>query len=1150
MEALVRERYHGAANIRGILFQMLCSIFKVLELKNDEVFSVRFEGVEDIDVLDLRGSVGKNNFIQVKWSSKPWTWSQVKSVFSNFYDVYRKNQDACFELLVNFELKKDLEKLTRFSQIGTQDRKRLVNKCRNIFGVPKPSIQEVEAFLSKIAIRSISDEEIRVHLKRKLAEDYGLNSDIVDVYLRALLGRFLEWAGERKTILRSDIDRIHESISTAIANERFNAPGQGLISYISWKPDASPEDFIDAKPVRPGHIVAGLDVRRTDWLALVEQAVRKSRICVIRGPSGHGKSTLLFRYARDFWPGKNTLVIHVCETDEQVQSIIKYLQFLKNYLQPFIVLLDNVGSRTKKWPELARECLTLDFCFLMSVRQEDWHRYGRENIGQMEILDPTFNIEDAKEIYRVLANRGRVHETVESAEWAYEMLDQPALILEYVFLISHGKMLRDLLSDQIRIIVENREDKAKIELLRRVSVADTYGVGLLVDELEKTVEFDRDQYKTIESMQGEYLRTEEGTIYGLHPVRSSHIAELLHNDLRNRTTTAILNVSSVQSDSLPDFISNCLVDDRIDVEKFKQKLIELKDLKDPVRLTKVLDGLYDAGERMFIREIKPTLDLAWEHSGSAGASFVSALLGPSGDRLRESFEKAASTLKEGEDATGGENLNYLIKLSRVPKSIPKGVEFFVNFLKDIPELIGSVDWQKNPNRLAKIIEMGTEAGISFPRSEELIAEIFNSDDFFEMGSDALCEFLFATYRHNQGQYLDWFQKNQETLLSYLKYHTDCLSVELSDETLTICFVVKSEDEKPNIAAWSRLEKWKSALPFLKTYKTKPIWLVPLGLSPPVPDAEKSPPAENLFSFAQKARNSAWSKLTREIYLPDSYNKYLKYWDLLRRTIIEFVSDLCVARIRAQKGKESNPNENFDTTIIKIKELLKNKPDPPKQLLSPLRESVTKQINPWETSFSNFFRQLLQYIKSEFNDENMKRLAHRNLLDCVKHLPAMHDGFESVFKISPDYFRTRDLNKLEIEKFSLMVDVIEAWLIYPPASIIYDVRAYAKEIRDAAERTKLRKLKARMVEFEKQGIEFVYPDKIYVDYPINYIALAFSVETIGLTQKYRLKITEALESMTDIAECFLLVPLLKSKRFVVGYYTIYSSFLEKTDEERE
>ncbi len=89
-------------------------------------------------------------------------------------------------------------------------------------------------------------------------------------------------------------------------------------------------------------------------------------------------------------------------------------------------------------------------------------------------------------------------------------------------------MLSDLLADQITVM-QNNNKNSKIEILRRISLANTLGTPVILSKLlESFTEFENYQ-SIIESLVDEFIMIDENNfIYPLHNIRTKHLSELLH----------------------------------------------------------------------------------------------------------------------------------------------------------------------------------------------------------------------------------------------------------------------------------------------------------------------------------------------------------------------------------------------------------------------------------------------------------------------------------------------------------------------------------------------------------------------------------------------------------------------------------------------
>ena len=100
------------------------------------------------------------------------------------------------------------------------------------------------------------------------------------------------------------------------------------------------------------------------------------------------------------------------------------------------------------------------------------------------------------------------------------------------------------------------------------------------------------------------------------------------------------------------------------------------------------------------------------------------------------------------------------------------------------------------------------------------------------------------------------------------------------------------------------------------------------------------------------------------------------------------------------------------------------------LSQPLREVLKENTpNSWSNSFGNFFFQMLQYIQD--NNIKTERLAAHNFKTATANLQKMHTTFAELFKDAPDYFDARTLNEQENKAYSVLVDLLDVWILEPP-----------------------------------------------------------------------------------------------------------------------
>ena len=133
--------------------------------------------------------------------------------------------------------------------------------------------------------------------------------------------------------------------------------------------------------------------------------------------------------------------------------------------------------------------------------------------------------------------------------------------------ITHGEMLSERIASQISEIGQSSSGKAKCEILRKVCFADLCGVRLTVVNLYASQSEDSgsDFGELLKSMESEFLvhvNAERGYIEGLHPIRSKHVVDRLHEFLPvDNTAISVIKIAGkadlpVLFSYLPEFNLN------------------------------------------------------------------------------------------------------------------------------------------------------------------------------------------------------------------------------------------------------------------------------------------------------------------------------------------------------------------------------------------------------------------------------------------------------------------------------------------------------------------------------------------------------------------------------------------------------------------
>lgn len=1115
-------------NIRGIRYQILYSVLLALRLYEEEGqhASVRFEGIEDVDLLGLHAG---SEYVQVKTADKPWNWAKLKGPISGFLETLRVEPESRFSLVFNFEPRDDTAKLASLRSLPSAQQPGVRKKFRKLCRDVGASEDEADLILDRLSIKSLSEEALWPELRRALIEAWELGSGAVDVYIAALVNKLLAWAKDRATITREVLDRVRADVGQALSREtEFQAYGRGVIDRISWTPDVGIADFLEGKGTRPGHIGAALDIPRPRWSERIDEAVKTAGVCVLRAPSGQGKSVLAYRYALDWWPHEDTFELRMTQTQEHVELARNYLEFRARAGLPTYLLIDDAGYQTQLWPAVAQACAAVGIPVIVTARNEDWYRFARRTPVSYEVVVPSLDLEEARQLYRMFRSADRLHPSVDSAEWAYERIREPHLLMEYVYLLTHGRMLEDRLRDQLDQIDRLREDPAKVEIVRRVALADALGAPVEARELLRDISAERDAQQVLQSLAGEYVTLENGVLRGLHWVRSDHLAAILHEGYPNPADTALSVLPAVPTEYLSPFVANALTRPGLDADAFLRGLSERVQTAGLDTLLAYLDGAFEAGERRYLEANRTLFDEAYEMVASAGTFLVASALMPvvKIDSLRDMARIV------------GPEFETFQKLSQLPDravDVPRGLDLCRDLLQRVAAQVPGATLLADYGRTGRLLDWCYLTGVELPAWREIGERILDDPAAFRLPLEDFCALAQGVYRYDEPAYRRWLSAKRGEVLGYLKLHTDTLAMELTDDAVSIRFLTDGEgEESANTQVMSRLTPLRSAFPSCRRYRAQGEWILPLGLRPSHDGTYKDIPKENLHIPSDVEKNVVWRRTVEATYLPDSYYRYQEAWYGIRLDALRLAEALRDGLRRAVVGQSYDFHEAFERgeLLVRLADRLNKNPDPPEQTPEPVAKALRDSAAKWEGNFQAFYKQIDTYVQ-DMSDEDAARLTIFNFREAAELLPEMHSAFSGLFEVAPDYFGARDLDAREAEAYGLLGELLEVWIQDPPPAGERNLKRYIRERRTRERERRLRRLGEVARTLREAGTEVILPGEVHYRHPFREVAIAFKVEDPCHPEIELERVVEALIPVRDAADFFWLLPVYESARLLPG-----------------
>lgn len=1139
LETVIKNRWGGAANIKGIQYQLLCSILKSFDILDiDSDASIRLEGIEDFDFLN---EPKKNEYFQIKSLKKfdKLTWYKI---LYNFYEVFDLESSASFTLITDylFENDKNYLALRDYYRLSSSEQDSFVNDIQVTLNKDSNSDKNKEIekdkfnlLLERIKFSYLSLDEIEIKLKRKVLELFDLKTDKSDIYISYFIKMFLNWSkegstkdkrSELKKIKSFDLIKLQDEIESSIASEEeFRAKGKGLIDNLNWDKSEKIEDFYDGKGTRISHIVSACDIERPHWLNHIQLSLSNSDICIIKSSSGQGKSALLYRYALNYWEKEDIYQINLIEKPEDVELIKKYLAFRIKLSPNILLLLDNLNHETKYWYKLAKYCADYNIKMLITVREEDWFRYEHKSSVNREVVNLKLYLEEAKNLFLILKKKKKLHETVKNKgyEKYFEKISEPKLLLEYIYLLTHGQMLEDRLRDQIKNFdfYKNESSSKKKILLRNIALANCLRVSVNIEKLSRNLSIeDREDVLTIlESLCGEYILKDDEQVLGLHWVRSEHLNRILHEGHINPAFTVIELLDYIDLNYISILISNALDDNSIDNKKLFDEIKDIIQKKSyPLKIViQILSGFFEGGEKKFYKENNELFHKAFELAGTSGVFMLSSnhmpIINP------KTIDSMLETLPNNE------NVLKLKEYSLQINEEERGKEYVEMLLKDIQ---GSLEISSNESDIRTIgvfLDWLSLCSITYTNWNIIKDKVLNIQINNNLAVEDLAIFTQGLFRYDKDSYHDFINKDNNLLFDYLKAKTKCFEIEIIDNELICEFLIDYDsDINFNDQAVNRLNILRSIFPYCDLYSTRPFHPI---VTPSVDSSLKNIKPEWIPFKSDISKNVLFYQYVSEQYSTDSYYDFQLQWSKIRKSALKIVTDSIILfqkLINNQNLKNNQNNKYFDKNLAY---LLEHSYNLPKQ--SSLSE--TSSLDNWKNPFTNFYKFLLNYlgIIKVYYENNIENLIVHNFIDCKKDLNQFHNFFGEVFLSSADYFKMKSFEEKEIEIYNKLANYLELW---------HENKFAEKPISNFDnyfEEQKANKYNAIIDRLKNIDCDFhiLFPDNFFYDFPFIYIPIYFEVND---PIKDKENLYHLLSEIDDLSFednlYFCLIPIHRGKKF--------------------
>lgn len=601
---------------------------------NSETDYIRFEGIEDIDTYILKKERAIHH-IQVKYSQDKQDASYFKSILKNYLEVYlcdQNNKSRFFTLIYDFDIASG-----NFSKlVGRKINEKLDNSANRYWlGIVNAIRSETagwnwdgfdfETFLQQLQFKKVDKSELLNLVSAALIERFEISTGNEMLYARSLFYLCFSKMRARESVSTAEFNEYILTVKDEI-NRGTTNPSVHWLAHVDFEQiiPSSSDAYYEGKKADPSDIIAGLPIRRPTIEADIKKSISENTITVIKSSSGQGKTTLAWQVTYDLKQQYHTYHLTWCMETKKLDYVVEYIHSRIKVGEIPIILMDNLDIQLKEWNYLAQllqQRIGVNYKILITSRENDWYTYSgdQSNLKNLRVINIALDPEQAQDIYRVLKQKGKVHLNIKNWNSAWEQINRKGLLIEYVYLLTHGEMLTERIASQMKQIETQPYRDVKFDILRKVCFSDTIGIQLMSDKLASYYmhKYNVDISSIMRGFENEFLickSKEKIYISGLHPVRSQHLLDFIHRFSSKADT--ILELLDIIDDvfvsklyaNLPAYMSD-------GKEEFYSGLVK-KTIDKPYRyFVNAIQGLFSGSVLKYYQINRPLFDDANIHGG-------------------------------------------------------------------------------------------------------------------------------------------------------------------------------------------------------------------------------------------------------------------------------------------------------------------------------------------------------------------------------------------------------------------------------------------------------------------------------------------------------------------------------------------------------
>lgn len=535
-EKLWGKLRQGSRNVAGVTWQLAVSVH-VLVMSRADILPFTTLVPEGFEDLDCRTATGDETLVQVKEVSAGA--GQLET--SRIRDAILHAMNATAGPII----------IVTDGSVGSG--LQFTGWDEPLAAQPERCIALVDALVAQGLTRTDATTALeRVHLvslpwnlreqtEALLSNQQGVHPSVASFTVGALYRAFgMASAGQRhlrldeaRTLTLGDVDTALHMVQSAVDVTGLDAAISAGVcrpaDYSTTKVTSASQFYlgVDGAPI---HIAQGLDVIRADEMDQITQAAQEGEYTVIVGPSGSGKSVLLWRASRDVILGARVVRVARVATDDDAQLLVRHVELLRaTATSPVVVAADNLGRpSTTAWLNAVASLREIPHVFVIgAAREEDFS--PRLLNGSTRVIKPVLDRLTAE----LIAERIERADLTTKMATAEALARSNGLLMEFLSLLREGKHLEQVLASQAaELAVPGREIQR--EAARLVLAAHALGLSLtarmLGDALASVAGSNSAVGDALATLKNEHVVLDHGDIWtGLHELRSQTLTTLLHD---------------------------------------------------------------------------------------------------------------------------------------------------------------------------------------------------------------------------------------------------------------------------------------------------------------------------------------------------------------------------------------------------------------------------------------------------------------------------------------------------------------------------------------------------------------------------------------------------------------------------------------------